>query len=187
MNQPPHPTGPPPTTNDDLLARAPHDPLASSELIERFRRLVWWQVGRFRLDHASAEDVYQTVWLRLWEHRERIRNPDHLASWLATTARREANRVRASLVRQPAVEWLGDVTDDGTDPEEWIVNDEERHQTRQALARLDSATRTFLLALSSDAATDYRTLARLLDRPIGSLGPTRRRCLDKLERQLAAG
>src|SRR5690348_4878727 len=87
-------------TNAELLGLASlGDDGAWSELMERYGRLVWLTARASRLDEASVCDVYQTVWSRLWEHRDRIRNPDGLGSWLVTATRRETWRLLRSFDR----------------------------------------------------------------------------------------
>jgi len=88
---------------------------AWDELVDRYARLVWSVARSFGLDDATASDVSQTVWLRLVEHCTAIRQPERLASWLATTTRREALRVLHGQRRQQPSETVA-TTPDRTNP-----------------------------------------------------------------------
>ena len=93
-----------------LLSRAADgDGSAWEELVDRHARLVWSVLRSYRLDDATAADVFQTVWLRLVEQVDRIREPERLAAWLATTARREALRVLRRGAREAPTEALPDL------------------------------------------------------------------------------
>lgn len=172
----------------DLLGRAAvGDREAWDEIVERYGRLVWSVVRGFRLDAAAAADVTQTVWLRLVEHVGRIEEPDRLPGWLATTARNEALRVsRASRRQVPVVVELDPPDPAAVSPEEKVVDDELAADVAGAFAHLDEGCRELLRLLTLDPPLDYQTVSELLGRPIGSIGPTRGRCLDRLRALLAA-
>jgi len=172
----------------DLLGRAAvGDREAWDEIVERYGRLVWSVVRGFRLDAAAAADVTQTVWLRLVEHVGRIEEPDRLPGWLATTARNESLRVSRASRRQVPVAVELDPPDPGAvSPEEKVLDDELAADVAGAFAHLDEGCRELLRLLTLDPPLDYQTVSELLGRPIGSIGPTRGRCLDRLRALLAA-
>jgi RNA polymerase sigma factor (sigma-70 family) len=175
-------------SNAELLAESPRDGAAWEELIERYGRLVWHTARASTLDTSSIADVYQTVWARLWEHRGRITNPEHLGTWLVTTTRRETWQLTRSMAGIRPVSDLGaDRLDPSSGPEGIVLAAERRGEVRRALDRMDPGTRALLLAVSRDARPDYRRISTQLDRPVGSIGPTRRRGLEKLRRELAPG
>ncbi len=177
-----------PSTEALLHAAAQGDQRAWDSLVDRYARLVWSVVRSFRLDDAAAHDVFQTTWLRLVEHLHRIREPDRLAAWLAQTTRNEALRTLRLQRRQQPTDVLG-VLPDRTVPEpaEVVVDAETRAAVAAALGQLGEGCQQLLRLLCAQPPLDYATIAELLGRPIGSLGPTRQRCLDKLRGLLAPG
>jgi len=172
-----------PLTLDDLMrAAAGGDQAAWNELVERFQGLVWATARSFRLSRADAADVAQTTWLRLVENIDRIREPERLGAWLATTARRESLR----HLRLHGRELLSDETDvfesTADDPLEVALLTEERDATLwRAFARLSERCQTLLRLLVSDDEPSYEAIGAALDMPIGAIGPTRMRCLEKLQ------
>ena len=158
------------------------DPAAWDSLVDQFLPLVRAVVSRVRLSPADAADVNQTVWLRLVEHLKEIREPDALAGWLATTARREALRAAAAAGRvvslDPAASALEDIDDAELDQ---VILDEERDTAmREALAELPTDRRRLLELLVADPPASYDEISRTLGIPIGSIGPTRARALAQL-------
>ena len=126
----PSPTLPGMSTSStgDLLARAAAgDQPAWDALVDRFCRLVWSVLGSFMLGAAAREDVYQTVWLRLVEHLDRIKDPERLAGWLATTTRNEALRVQRQQRRVLPTEHMPLTADPtASTPEEQVADAETR-------------------------------------------------------------
>jgi RNA polymerase sigma factor (sigma-70 family) len=173
-------------TVTDLLAAAGNgDQDAWNGLVDRFGRLVWSVIRGFRLDGASAADVSQTVWLRLVENLERIRDPERLAAWLATTARNESIRAKRKLARAVPTEFEFDVMDPQAAPlDEGLIKDERCAHVASAFNELSEACQQLLRLLTADPPLDYETISSIIDRPIGSIGPTRARCLDRLRRVL---
>jgi RNA polymerase sigma factor (sigma-70 family) len=171
----------------DLVTRAKDgDPQAWNALVERYARLVWSTCRKYRLDGADAEDVAQTVWLRLVDRLDGIRDPAAIAGWMATTTRRECFRMLRAA-RRPRAAWP--VPDVDAVPDEWARTAEqellaaERHAAlREALAHLTSRDQQLLTLLTADPAVPYAEISARLGIPVGSIGPTRSRCLDKLRR-----
>jgi RNA polymerase sigma factor (sigma-70 family) len=171
-----------PANLDALVsAAAAGDQSAWNELVERFERLVWATTRTYRLSRSDAADVAQTVWLRLVENLDRIRDPERLGAWLATTARRESLR----YIRLHGREQLSDEADvfeaPSEDPLEVALLTEERDTALwTAFAKLSERCQTLLRLLVSEDEPSYETIGAALDMPIGAIGPTRMRCLDKL-------
>jgi RNA polymerase sigma factor (sigma-70 family) len=158
---------------------------AWNALVDRYGRLVWSVIRGFRLDGATAADVSQTVWLRLVEHCGRIRNPERLASWLATTARNESIRASQRLSRSVPTEFSVEVPDDRAPAlDEQLLHSEEVREVVAAFSELSEKCRELLGLLCADPPLDYEEISEILDMPIGSIGPTRARCLDRLRRSL---
>ena len=165
-----------------LLARAARgDQRAWNELVDEHSRLLWSVARSFRLDAADANDVVQTTWLRLLEHLDRIEDPSRLVGWLVTTARREAMRVlRRSGRERPVVEdTVLDRPDDGPPVDAALLRDERNRALWEAFSRLSEKCRQ-LLRVAVTHPQAYDEISEALGMPIGSIGPTRRRCLTHL-------
>lgn len=157
------------------------DQTAWDAVVTRFSSLLWGIARGHRLDTATAGDVVQTVWLRLVENLDAIREPAALPGWLSVTTRRECLRVlRAQGRAQPTDDDdLVLVADD--DPVDEGVLVEERDRTLwAAFEQLGEKCRRLLRVLMADPAPSYDEVSAALDMPIGSIGPTRGRCLDRL-------
>jgi RNA polymerase sigma factor (sigma-70 family) len=164
------------------------DERAWKELVDRFAGLVWSVARSYRLSSASTDDVVQTVWLRLAEHCSRIREPDRLASWLATTTRNEALRVirgNMRLTPQSTIAESAELTSPSV--EERVADDVTLKAVLGAFAQLSAEDQQLLRLLCTVPPLDYQTIAEMLGRPIGSIGPTRARCLERLKRLLPPG
>jgi RNA polymerase sigma factor (sigma-70 family) len=166
-----------------VQAASAGDRQAWERLVHRFAGLVWSVSRAHGLSDADAADVSQTAWLRLVEHLHRIRNPERVGTWLATTARHEALRVLRRAGRQVPV---GD--DEALEPPEPTVETPEAHLLAsersellwRAFAALPSHCQRLLRVLMADPPPSYHEVAAALDMPIGSIGPTRGRCLARL-------
>jgi len=163
------------------------DQRAWDELVGRFGGLVWSIARGYRLG-ALTDDVVQTVWLRLAENCDRIRDPERLAAWLATTTRNEALRVSKKQARMLSVGDVPEVADNTVSSlEELITDDDTLVQVMQAFAKLSPADQNLLRLLCSVPPLDYATIAAMIDRPIGSIGPSRERTLARLRKLLSPG
>lgn len=177
-------------SNAELLAAA-GDGSAWNELVDRFGRLVWSVARGFRFDDATTSDVSQAVWLRLYERRNTIRDPEQLASWLATTTRNECIAVQRRRQRAIPTEDFSDQSDrsegDVDDTVVSAIDDVELHgRVHDAFVQLSPACQELLRLMMVEPKLDYATIAEILDRPIGSLGPTRARCLSHLRKRLGS-
>ncbi len=141
-----------------------------------------WSVARgFRLDEAAAHDVSQTVWLRLIENIDRINDPERLPGWLVTTCRREALKVIKKSERSVPSEFEYDIEDDSPSLEAMLVEDEETREVVLAFGELDDECQELLRLLTVEPALSYEEISEATGRPVGSLGPTRGRCVEKLK------
>ena len=173
----------------DLVIRAKSgDKQAWEMLVERYAPLIWSICCRYRLG-ADADDIGQSVWLRLVGQLDKIRDPAALPGWLATTTRRECLRMLGAAGRPLAD---GSVVDAGAIPDEQARTAEEellvaeRHAAlREAFRDLPPGEQQLILMLIEDPPVPYTEISSRLGIPIGSIGPTRRRCLNKLRRHPA--
>jgi RNA polymerase sigma factor (sigma-70 family) len=174
----------------DLVTRAGNgDRQAWGALVERYAPLIWSICRRHRLGDADAEDVGQSVWLQLVDHLDRVRDPAALPGWLATVTRRECLRVlhavRAPLAARYVMD-AGTIPDEqaGTADQELLAA--ERHAAlSEAFGDLPSSGRRLILMLIQDPPMPYTEISARLGIPVGSIGPTRSRCLGKLRRHPA--
>ncbi len=165
--------------------------LAWQALVRRLERVVWKAVNMMTIDDEVRRDAFAATWLRLVERLGTIREPEKLPGWLTTTATNEVRQILRHRSRQQIpVDWsaphdvfaglLANAGDDGAHESE-LVRDEVRSTVRRAFNNLDEECREILTALVlADPPMAYKEASETLKRPIGSLGPSRRRCLDKL-------
>jgi RNA polymerase sigma factor (sigma-70 family) len=174
----------------DLVTRAGQgDKQAWDALVERYIPLIWSICRRHRLGDADADDVGQSVWLQLVQQLPSIRDPAALPSWLATVTRWECLRVLGAA-RGPLA--AGYELDAETVPDEQARTAEqelpaaERHAAlREAFQDLPPPDQRLILLLLRDPPVPYAQISARLGIPVGSIGPTRRRCLDTLRRHPA--
>lgn len=168
----------------NLVARANDgDQQAWNCLVDRFLPLVSAVIARFRLSQADADDVNQTVWLRLVEHLDDLREPSALPGWLVTTARNEALRViRKSDRLRPMdpLTWPGFDTAAEVSISDELLSTERHRALVEAVDELRRDRRELLLLLLRDPPLSYAEIGRRLGKPVGSIGPTRARVLDEL-------
>jgi RNA polymerase sigma factor (sigma-70 family) len=155
-------------------------------LIERFGGLVAAIARRCRLSDADVAEVCQTTWLRLVENLDRIEQPERIGAWLATTSRRESLRIATRQTAVSATDVLYLMADEKADPlDAALLKDEQAHMIRAAAERLSPRCQRLLGVLMADDDLPYKEIAEQLRMPIGSIGPTRGRCLDHLRQILA--
>lgn len=156
-------------------------------LVTRYERLVYTIPFRYGLPQSEADDVFQSVWMALLQSLPTLKEPDRVSAWLVTTARRAcwdrrrgAEHERTHSV-DPAALPERDPWFDSASPEE-IVSRYDDHRTLQgALRQLGERCRRLLHYLYSDPdQLAYSDIAVRLNMAIGSIGPTRARCLEKL-------
>ena len=168
---------------NDLVTRASNcEKQAWDALVERYAPLIWSICRRYRLSGADAEDVGQAVWLHLVEHLGNLRDPAVLPAWLTTTTRRECCRVLRATCKPPHD---GQVLENTPDEQTATAEDEllaaERNAAlREAFARLPPGCQRLLALLIADPPVPYTEISARLGIPVGSIGPNRRRYLDRL-------
>jgi len=164
------------------------DESALDELVRMMSPVLWHVVRATGLDREAAEDVVQNTWLTLVRSGDSVRDAQAITRWLCTAARRESWRVSkaASRTRPVEDEVLDARLPAQTSPESEVVTGDEKAHLWQALARLPERCQKLLRIVAWEPRPDYSSVAEGLDMPIGSIGPTRRRCLDKLRVELGS-
>lgn len=156
-------------------------------LVRRLSPTLWHVSRAYGLDPATAEDVVQLTWLALLRHADEVRDPGAVAGWITTVCRRESLRAarahpRESLGLAPTTI---DLTEDAAErPDEQAVAAAEAQRLWRHVARLTERCQRLLRVVAFAERPDYATLSTQLGIPIGGIGPTRRRCLDKLRHLL---
>ncbi len=185
----------PDDTGQLVRGAAGGDEVAWRGLVERFSGLVWAVARAYRLTHADAADVYQTTWLRLAEHIRRIDHPDRVGAWLATAARRECLQSLRSTARTTPTDDMDRLDASpavGNPTEETVLAAEQEREDAdraavvwRALGRLSARCRELLRVLMASPPPSYAEVAAALVLPLGSIGPTRARCLQRLREEVA--
>jgi len=165
-----------------LVGRAAgSDETAWRALVDRFSGMVWSVTRSHGLSAADAADVSQTVWLRLVDNLERLREPERVGTWLAVTTRHECIRVsqlrrRSVLTAEPEV--LDTVEPSVVDdPVSALARQDRVGAVREVVATMPERSQALLRMLMADPPASYVEVAAGLGIPIGSIGPTRQRCL----------
>jgi RNA polymerase sigma factor (sigma-70 family) len=174
----------------DLVARARNgDKQAWDALVERYAPLIWSICRRHRLGATDADDVSQSVWLRLVDQLDMVRDPAALPGWLATTTRRECHRIVRTARGSRPVAYVLDVEnlpDELARPADQELLEAERQAAlRQAFGALDPFSRQLVALLIQDPPVSYAEISARLGIAVGSIGPSRGRCLEKLRRHPA--
>ena len=157
------------------------DQEAWDDLVARFAGLVWSIALGYGLSGPDAADVSQTCWLRLAENLSRIQDRERVGAWLATTARRESLAVLKRCRRQvPIGVRFDEEAAIDTDLDSSLLRQERSAAVFAAFRALPAACRTLLRVLLADPAPSYAEVSASLEMPIGSIGPRRARCLERL-------
>lgn len=166
----------------DALVRsaALGDPAAWEQIVDRYASLVIAVCRRFRLSEADLYDVSQTVWLRLVEHLPALREPKALPGWLITTAKRECLRVVELSARQTSLDEPNNLIAATEDLDADLLAAERRSALAEALEVLPPPWRELVTLLLSDPPIGYLEISRRLGIPVGSIGPTRARCIERI-------
>jgi RNA polymerase sigma factor (sigma-70 family) len=167
-----------------MQAATSGDPRAWEELTSRFSSMIMGIARSCRLCDADVGEVHQTTWLRLVENIGRIEHPERVGSWLATTAKRESLRL---LRKRSRISFDRDALSNLADEKAPTLDagplaDERAIVVREAFTQLPPRCQRLLGLLSGDDPPSYKEISRLLQIPIGSIGPTRGRCLERLGR-----
>ena len=168
---------------------------ALDELVEVVTPLLWRTARAAGLEPSSAEDVVQTVWLSLLRGSAGIQDTRAVVKWLLTTARREAwrasARVRTDAARTGAVIGVDDEErldlppQRGDLPDEAVLRDDGQRRLWRHVSGLPVRCRQLISVIAFADRPDYAAIAESLGMPVGSIGPTRGRCLGKLRDLLA--
>lgn len=171
-----------------LAAAAAGDASAWRTIVTQYESLLWSVARSHRLASAEAADVVQTTWLRLVEYLGSIRDADRLGAWLATTARHESLRVIRLAGRVVPVEAATLDRVDDTDPavDERLLASERDAALRRCLSQLSPNCQQLLRVLAATPPPTYLEVSAALGLPVGSIGPTRGRCLARLRTLLEA-
>jgi RNA polymerase sigma factor (sigma-70 family) len=186
----------PPAHDDDaaLVRRClDGDGAAWTLLVHRYERLVHAILRRAGLAEQDRADAFQTVFMKLLQHLSRISEPDRLQAWIVTTSKREVLTRRRRPERTVSLDMPADAepgsahdvdhAEEAPGPEETLAQWQRVMQVRLALERLGDPCRRLLTLLFESEVVDYQEVAGLLGMPVGSIGPTRARCLAKLRRE----
>jgi len=148
--------------------------------------ILWHTVRAQRVERDLAEDVLQTVWLALVRNADSIADPQAVLQWLIVSARREAWRVvrREDRVEPREIEPEETVTRHGELPESVVVRHDADSRLWRHVDRLPERCQALLRVIAFADRPDYAVVAEALGMPVGSIGPTRGRCLAKLRLQL---
>ena len=159
-------------------------------LVDLLTPILWHTARGQRLDQATSEDVIQTAWIRLVEGAEAIAEPQAVLAWLITTVRRESWRVLKRDGRSIPVEEFPETEPDGLlaalDPAAEAMLREDQRVLWRAVSSLSERCQALLRIIAFIDRPDYGAVSEALGMPVGSIGPTRGRCLAKLRGQLAA-
>ena len=164
------------------------DTAALADVVRELNPLLWHVARAEGLTAEEAADVVQTTWLELLRRLHEIRSPRAVTAWLVTAARREAWRVRELSRRQvpDGAAQLESVTDPDPGPGEQLLSDERDQALWRHFQQLPERCRTLLRIVAQVARPDYAAVAEAMGMPVGSIGPTRGRCLAKLRALLLA-
>jgi RNA polymerase sigma factor (sigma-70 family) len=160
---------------------------ALGQIVTELSPLLWHVARAAGLSSGDAEDVLQTVWMRLLSHLDGIRTSVALTRWLVVTTKREAWRVRAEERRRQPIdeEWLATLPDPGPSSEDQVIIADQRRALWVAIGKLSRRCQELLRIVAFVPRPDYQAVAAELGIPVGSIGPTRGRCLAKLRALLA--
>ena len=175
-----------------VTAAAQGDQEAWERIVVRYQPLVRSVARRFRLSAADVDDVSQTVWLKLVECLDQLREPRALPGWLAVTTARASLAVSKAQARTIAVDplapadsgygmqWLLGAAPQSDQLDDALLRQETRQAVQDGLAGLPPAQRDLLLLLVAEPPLTYEQISQRVGLAVGSIGPTRRRCLSKL-------
>lgn len=173
-------------TAELLTAIGEGDPVAWDEIFHRYSGLVSATVRAFRFQEADAFDAIQTTWLRLAENVNRIRDPERLGGWLITTARRECLHILRHAKNRPGLLAAATETivDPSATPEQHTIDGHASRMLWKLVDELSPRQRSLLRMLFADGPFPYDSVALAIGIPVGGIGPTRTRALQRLRKKL---
>ncbi len=162
---------------------------AWNRIVERFAPVLWSVCRRYGLSPADTADVSQRVWMVLIEQLPALREPAALPGWLVTTARRECFRMLRGARQYATLDGSADADtfelaadDEATAVDRNLLAAEREAALREAFGQLRPHCQELLAMLVQDPPVPYAEITAKLNMKIGSIGPTRARCLDELRR-----
>jgi RNA polymerase sigma factor (sigma-70 family) len=156
-------------------------------LVARLQRVAWWALGSVGLSTEDRKDAFAAAFARLVESLPTIHDPECLPGWIATTATREGyaiSRRQARCTPSAHLDIKADLND-APPPGEALLNAELHGAVRKAFQSLSPECQRLLRLLALDPPLSYAEIAEVLGRPVGSIGPTRQRCLEQLRTKLS--
>jgi RNA polymerase sigma factor (sigma-70 family) len=164
------------------------DPRALDQMVESLTPLLWHIVRAYGLDTATAEDVVQNTWLTLVRKADTVAEPQAVLRWLTVTARRDAWRAARASSRADLTDDIAvlDVRETRSTPEDDVVRAADERALWLAVGKLNERCQRLLRIIAFHDRPDYAALSQELGMPMGSIGPTRGRCLEKVRAELAA-
>jgi RNA polymerase sigma factor (sigma-70 family) len=177
------------TPEELLISVQKGDQESFEKLAQHYTPLLWSITRSHGLSETDANDVIQTTWLRFVENRDRLSSSTELGGWLAATARREAMRVRRLSDRTAPTPLHGpddmpERESEEPSPEDVVMNAERRRALLQAMEQLTPHCRRLIKILMADPSPSYAEISAALGIPIGSIGPNRARCVQRLRQLL---
>ena len=160
---------------------------AWSDMLRRYTPKMFGVACSFDIDQATAEDLVQTAWLRFVERSDQLRDTSSVGPWLCMIVRNEARRLVTRRRTIPVADGWESRAADSPTAAAGLIATEQAVALRSAFARLGDDCRQLLTLMLTDPPLSYDEIAAALDRPRGSLGPSRQRCLEHLRRLLPSG
>lgn len=161
------------------------DAAAWETTVRTYQSLVYTIALRSGLSRSDAADCFQHTWLMLWENRLKITNPDRLSAWIATTAKREALRIRRRESSSKRTQLSEQHIDGNPLPDEEVIRLEQQAHLESAIRELGPRCRKLVeFMFFAPEASSYEEIAEKLGVAFNSLGPLRRRCLNALKKIL---
>jgi RNA polymerase sigma factor (sigma-70 family) len=163
---------------------------AMDGLVDSTTSLLWHTARAQGLTQQQAEDAVQTTWLLLVQHASSITEPRGVLKWLLTTVRREswaaARRARREDARDDLTDIAPELPAEELDPEGMVVRGQDQHVLWRHFKTLPDRCQRLLRVVALAERPDHAQVAEALAMPVGSIGPTRGRCLAKLRAALTA-
>lgn len=161
------------------------DPKAWEKLVKRYQFLVYAVATRSGLSQLDAADCFQQTWVLLYRNRNKLQDPSRLPAWLVTTAKREALRLKHRVGPDPGEDNVNEQVDCAPLPDEELMEMEKQSQLESAIQQLEPRCQKLVDAFFfADEEKSYEEIAQSLGIAANSLGPIRRRCLERLKRIL---
>jgi RNA polymerase sigma factor (sigma-70 family) len=174
------------TWSGDLVRRyCAGDTTSIDALMTRFRPVVAGAARRYVYSSHDVDDVVQETWLTFVTKAPQIREPERVVGWLRTTA---ANLARRLAIRNARTDPVDDATIERALPsfEDEVtglaLEQSRRTAFEEAVEQLSSPERRLVGLLMDERELSYTAIGGLLARPVGSIGPSRSRVLDKIRR-----